>query len=103
MNRKRQAVVLAAAALTLGIAAAARDHTGDQVAALVKDGHILALGKLDAAALAQHAGGSIEQGAEVEQHRRGYVYEVEITDMHGVEWDLEIDAATDKVLKNGRD
>lgn len=92
------------AALALSCAtASAKDLSADEVAALARQGKILPKEQLDAAALARHPGGTIEPGAEVEQHRRGYVYEVEVTDAKGVEWDLDIDATTGKILKNERD
>ncbi|HEY0179673.1 MAG TPA: PepSY domain-containing protein [Dokdonella sp.] len=103
MNDARLRIALAAAALAFGGAATAKDLSTDEVAALVEQGKILPTEKLDAAALAKHPGASIEQGAEVERHRRGYVYEIEVTDPSGVEWDMDIDAATGKVLKDERD
>ncbi len=103
MTRKRVAIVCAMVDFTLSAATAARDLTNDQVAAVVKDRHILALDKLEAAALAPHAGGAIQQGAEVGQHRRGCIYEVEVTDAKGIKWEMEIDVATGKILKNKRD
>ena len=52
----------------------------------------------DAAALAEYPGGTIEEG-EIEKHRRGYVYEVEVIAANGDEWDLDIDATCVMVLR----
>lgn len=95
--------VIAIAALTLAAGASAKDLSADEVVALSKAGTILSKEKLDAAALAKHPGGKIEDGAEVEKHRRGYVYEVEVIDASGNEWDMDIDAANGRVLKNEQD
>lgn len=83
--------------------AIAKDVSADELAALVKAGKVLPKEKLEAAALARHPGGSIEEGAEVELHHRGYIYEVEVTDAKGTEWDMEIDAATGKVVRDDED
>jgi uncharacterized membrane protein YkoI len=103
MAMKQLGILSIAAAVLAGSGVAAKDLGSDEVTTLVKQGRILPLEKLDAAALAAHPGASIKQGAEVEQHRRGYLYEVEVTDANGVEWDLDINAATGRILKNKRD
>jgi uncharacterized membrane protein YkoI len=106
-NAMRTTNILCGAAAVIGLllsaATNAKDLSADEVAALVKQGKLLSKEKLDAAAQAAHPGGSIKQGAEVEQHQRGYIYEVEVTDAKGAEWDLDIDAATGKILKDERD
>lgn len=103
MTMKQLGTAAALAALVFSTALAATDLNTTEVAALVAQGKILSGEKLNAAALAKHPGGVIEQGSEVEQHRRGYIYEVEITDANGAEWDMELDATTGAVLKNKRD
>ena len=80
----------------------ANDLAPTEIAELVKAGTILSQDKLDAAALADFPGGTIEDG-EIEKHRRGYVYEVEVIAANGDEWDLDIDATNGKVLKKEQD
>lgn len=99
----QHALVASLATLAFAVTATAKDLSVDEVATLTKEGKILPTEKLDAAALAAHPGGKIEQGAEIERHHRGYVYEVEVTDAKGQEWDLDIDATTGKIVKNERD
>lgn len=99
----RSAFVVLSAGLALSSAAFAKDVPPAEFEALVKSGAVLPKDKLDAAALAKHPGGTVQAGGEIEKHRRGYVYEVEVLDAQGVEWDLDIDAKTGEVLKNERD
>lgn len=99
----RFAFVVMSAGLAVSAAAVAKDVPPAELQALVKSGAVLPQDRLDAAALAKHPGGTVQPGGEVEHHRRGYVYEVEVLDAQGVEWDLDIDAKTGKVLKNERD
>ena len=82
--------------------AAAKDVPPAELEGLVKSGKVMEPKKLDEIALAKHPGGKIEEG-EVERHRSGYVYEVEVIDADGTEWDLDIDASSGKVLKSERD
>lgn len=101
MNRTLPALLTAG--LLASAAATAKDLSPAELEALVKSGAVLPQDKLEAAALARHPGGTIEPGGEVEKHRRGYVYEVEVLDAQGDEWDLDIDAKTGKILKDERD
>jgi uncharacterized membrane protein YkoI len=96
-------IALAFTALALAAGSAyAKDLTTTEIADLFKAGTILSQDKLDAAALAEYPGGTIEEG-EIEKHRRGYVYEVEVIAANGDEWDLDIDATNGKVLKKDQD
>jgi uncharacterized membrane protein YkoI len=99
----RIALIAVSASLAVSTAAVAKDVPPAELEALVKSGAVLPQDKLDAAALAEHPGGTVQPGGEIERHRRGYVYEVEVLDAKGEEWDLDIDAKTGKVLKNQRD
>jgi uncharacterized membrane protein YkoI len=95
--------IIAAAALCFAGAATADDDVGQsKMAKLVAAGKILPPDQLEAAALSKHPGGRIHKG-EVEEKDRGYVYEAEITDNNGVEWDVDIDASNGMVLKDKRD
>ena len=46
------------------------------------------------AALLEHEGGHIKDGGGVKDTKGGYIYEVEVTDRKGEEWDMAIDATT---------
>jgi uncharacterized membrane protein YkoI len=94
------ATTFTAAALSLG--AMAGDVRPDEAAKLTAAGTILSVEKLNEAALALHPGGVIED-AELDKDFRRYVYEVEVVDANGVEWDIELDASNGTVLQNKQD
>lgn len=95
--------LFAAAALTAtaGIAQA-RDLGPDEALKLRDAGTIQSFEKLNAAALAQHAGGTIGD-TELEEEYGRYIYQVEVRDQQGLQWDLELDATNGQILKNHRD
>src|SRR5690606_26589896 len=80
----------------------AQDIAPEEAVQLLNAGTIQSFEKLKEAALAQHPGDNIDD-AELGEKRERYVYEVEIVDAQGVEWDLDLDAATGEVLKNPKD
>src|ERR1700710_2885332 len=69
---------------------------------LVKSGRVLPLDALEDAALDKHPGGHVKKG-EIEAHEGGYIYEVEVTDRKGNEWDMDLDATTGMLLKDEKD
>ena len=96
---------LIATTLTLAsvsLATNARDLGIDEAVKLRDAGTIQSFEKLNQAALAQHAGGVIKD-SELENEWGRYVYQLEVVDAQGVEWDVELDAATGEVLKNHQD
>ena len=68
----------------------------------MKSGRVLPLDKLMDAALLEHEGGHIKDG-KVEESRGGYIYQVEVTDRKGQDWDMAIDATTGALLKDEKD
>ncbi|MGC8116793.1 PepSY domain-containing protein [Metapseudomonas otitidis] len=82
--------------------ALARDLGPDEALRLRDAGTIQPFEKLNAAALAQHPGGTINE-TELEEEYGRYVYQVELRDAKGVQWDLELDATNGQVLKNHQD
>ncbi|WP_339524061.1 PepSY domain-containing protein [Pseudomonas sp. EA_35y_Pfl2_R111] len=95
------ALTAAALSLTAGLAQA-RDLSPDETLKLRDAGTIQAVEKLDAAALALHPGGKTED-TELEEEYGRYIYQVEVRDAQGVQWDVELDATNAQVLKNQRD
>ncbi|HTF96712.1 MAG TPA: PepSY domain-containing protein [Cellvibrio sp.] len=96
---------LIATTLTLAsvsLATNARDLGIDEAVKLRDAGTIQSFEKLNQAALAQHAGGVIKD-SELENEWGRYVYQLEVVDAQGVEWDVELDAATGEILKNHQD
>ncbi|QAY89379.1 MULTISPECIES: PepSY domain-containing protein [unclassified Pseudomonas] len=103
---KTLTALFTAAALTLTAGLAQADVRPDLIPGLLKAGTIMDLEKLNQAALAQHPGTTAANitDTELEQTATGaYVYQVEIRDAKNVEWDVDLDAKTGKVLSNKQD
>ncbi|MCD5988433.1 MULTISPECIES: PepSY domain-containing protein [Pseudomonas] len=83
-------------------AVSARDISPDEAATLRAAGSIKSAEQLNAVALARHPGATIND-TELDEKYGKHVYEVELTDPRGIHWDVDIDAATGKVLKNHQD
>lgn len=80
----------------------ARDLGPDEALRLRDAGTIASFEKLNATALTQHPGSTITQ-TELEEEYGKYIYQVEMRDPQGIEWDLELDAVSGQVLKNHQD
>ncbi|MDQ3203844.1 MAG: PepSY domain-containing protein [Pseudomonadota bacterium] len=88
-------------AMTAGIAQA-RDLGPDEALRLRDAGTIVSFEKLNATAVAKHPGSTITE-TELEEEYGKYIYQVEMRDPQGVEWDLELDAVSGAVLKDHQD
>ncbi|WP_437884066.1 PepSY domain-containing protein [Pseudomonas sp. LRF_L74] len=82
--------------------AQARDLGPDEVLKLRDAGSIQSFERLNAAAIARHPGARVEE-TELEEEYGRYIYQVELRDTKGVQWDLELDAKTGEVLKDHQD
>jgi uncharacterized membrane protein YkoI len=80
----------------------AKDVSLDEAVKLRDAGSIQAFDKLNELAIAQHPGGVVHE-TELENQWGRYVYQVELRDAQGLEWDIELDANTGEVLKNQQD
>lgn len=80
----------------------ARDLDADEAQKLQDAGTIQPVEKLKAAALAQHPGATLID-TELEEEYGKYIFQVELRDAKGVDWNLELDAVTGKVLQNHQD
>ncbi|NBA96756.1 PepSY domain-containing protein [Pseudomonas sp. R5(2019)] len=80
----------------------ARDLGPDEALKLRDAGTIISFEKLNAAAIAKHPGATVHE-TELEQEYGKYVYQVELRDAQGVEWDVELDATNGQVLKDHQD
>ena len=94
--------LLIAGLITLAGSAQARDLGPDEALKLRDAGTIQSFEKLNAAALAKHPGGVIEE-TDLEQENGRYIYELDLRDAQGVQWDLELDATNGQVLKDHQD
>lgn len=100
---KNRIALFAAIALTLTAGMAqARDIGPDEALRLRDAGTIQSFEKLNAVALAQHLQATVTD-TELEQEYGKYVYQVELRDAKGIEWDVEMDAVTGQILKNHQD
>lgn len=88
-------------ALTASLAHA-RDLGPDEALRLRDAGTIMSFEKLNAIALAKHPGATVTE-TELEQEYGKYVYQIDLRDPQGVEWDLELDAVNGQVLKDHQD
>ena len=100
--KKLTALFTAALIAAAAGAAQARDLGPDEALKLRDAGTIQSFEKLNAAARAQHPGATIEE-TELEEEYGRYIYQVEVRDTQGVQWDLELDATNGQILKNHRD
>ncbi|MBB2496349.1 PepSY domain-containing protein [Aquipseudomonas ullengensis] len=82
--------------------AQARDLGPDEALKLRDAGTVQSFEKLNQAALAKHPGSKVEE-TELEEEYGRYIYQVELRDAQGVQWDLELDASTGQVLKDHQD
>ncbi|ARS49272.1 PepSY domain-containing protein [Pseudomonas sp. KHPS1] len=101
MNRLISLATLVTLAGVVTIAQA-RDLGPDEAKRLQDAGTIKSFELLDEAILAQHPGARIEE-TELEDEYGRYIYQVDLRDAQGQQWDLELDASTGEILKNHQD
>jgi len=100
---KTLTTLITAATLALGAnLAMARDLGPDEALKLRDAGTIQSFEKLNEAALAKHPGATVEE-TELEEEYGRHVYQLELRDSKGVQWDMELDAKTGEVLKDHQD
>ena len=100
---KTLTALFTAAALTLSAGLAQADDVPvNQIPQLVKEGKIKPLEELNQIVLKLHPGATITD-SDLDNHFNGNEYEVELKDAKGVEWDVDLNAATGEVLKNKQD
>lgn len=92
---------IAALTATAGIAQA-RDLGPDEALKLRDAGTIQSFEKLNAAAIAKHPGATVHE-TELEEEYGRYIYQVELRDPQGLQWDVELDATNGQVLKDHQD
>lgn len=94
--------LIAGSLALLSLATQARDLGPDEALKLRDSGSIKSFEALNDIALAQHPKGVIHE-TELENEWGRYVYQLELVDAQGLEWDIELDAATGEILKNHQD
>lgn len=101
MKKLTALFAVATLAATAGIAQA-RDLGPDEALKLRDAGTIQSFEKLNAAAIAKHPGSTVNE-TELEEEYGRYIYQVELSDPQGVQWDLELDATNGQILKDHQD
>ena len=97
---KTLTALFAATALTLAAGLAQADVRPDHIEGLLKSGAVMPFDKLNAAAVAKHAGAQITD-TELDHNNSGVlVYEVELVTAQGIVRELELHASTGEVLKD---
>ncbi|MGB5829581.1 MAG: PepSY domain-containing protein [Pseudomonas mandelii] len=100
---KTLTALFTASILTLTASLAhARDLGPDEALRLRDAGTNVSFEKLNATALAKHPGAKITE-TELEEEYGKYIYQVELRDPQGIDWDLELDAVSGQVLKDHQD
>lgn len=80
----------------------AKDVSPAETVELSNSGAIMPFDKLNEAALAQHPNANILD-TELEESYGRYIYQVDVRDVEGQKWEIELDAQTGEVLKNQQD
>jgi len=103
MNAINKTLLAALIGFTGTTSLAHADDVGpDQAMKLVQDGKILSFEKLNEAALAKHPEAALGD-TELEDEYGRYIYQVEVRDAQGQEWELDLDATNGEVLREERD
>nr|WP_244159656.1 PepSY domain-containing protein [Pseudomonas agarici] len=79
-----------------------RDIDGDEAAKLQATGTIQPLDQLTTLALTRHPG-AVLGDTDLDEKYGHYIYQVELRDAQGVEWEIELDATSGQVLKDHQD
>jgi uncharacterized membrane protein YkoI len=95
--------LFAAVALTAAAGAAQADVRPDLIPDLLKSGEIKDFKELNKIATDKHPGFTIHETELDKDNQGNYVYQVELRDAKGVEWDVDVNAKTGAVLKDKQD
>tara|TARA_R110002124_G_scaffold91483_3_gene232794 strand:- start:3489 stop:3788 length:300 start_codon:yes stop_codon:yes gene_type:complete len=98
MKKVAAAIVISGFFANLALA----DVRVDEAARLQQEGKIKPFVELNELAIKQHPGASITD-TELEEHYGKYVYEVELHDTDGQEWNVDLDATTGELLQDKQD
>lgn len=100
-----KAIAVLFTAVTLAAAtglAQARDVNPQEIIQLHQAGTLKPFEELNKAAQALHPDANITE-TDLEEHAGRYIYQVELRNAQGVEWDVELDAVSGEVIKNVQD
>ncbi|MCP1505815.1 putative membrane protein YkoI [Pseudomonas marginalis] len=98
----KRLTVLVAAGIVASLAAQAQGVDPDKPLRVPGTVTIVAFDQLEATALALHPGSTLLD-TDLDEEYGKYLYQVELEDADGIEWEVELDALTGHVLKNHQD
>ena len=102
MTKKRiAAVILALTGSSLALSAVYADDDHAEMASIARQANLIDPDRAVEIAKGQRPG--VVTDVDLDYKRRGWTYEVEITDAQGKEWEVEIEGATGNVVKVKRD
>ena len=96
------AILVATAILGLAATTSFADVRIDEAMKLQESGKIKAFDALNEVVMKEHPGASITD-TELEDSYGKYVYQLELRDKDGQEWDVDVDATSGEVLQNQKD
>ncbi|MCK9747872.1 PepSY domain-containing protein [Pseudomonas syringae pv. syringae] len=100
---KLMPAVFAAVALTAVAGAAQADVRPDEVIRLYKSQALGDFEQFNKNAVAKHQGFTVSD-TELEKDRTGrLIYQIELKDAKGVEWNYDVDAKTGEVVRDAKD
>ena len=98
----KRLTMLVAAGFIASLAAQAQGVDPDKPLRVPGTVTIVAFDQLEATALALHPGSTLLD-TDLDEEYGKYLYQVELEDADGIEWEVELDALTGHVLKNHQD
>lgn len=101
MKTKHALMTSLGLALMLGAGAGLADEDTQQAARLIRAGDILPFGAIVRAGNQFRPGGVVTE-VDLDDEAGIYIYEAEIVDRQGIEWDVDYDAKTGAVLSQRR-
>ncbi len=99
---KAGAILVATAVLGLAATTAVADVRIDEAMKLQESGTIKSFEALNQVVMKEHPEATITD-TELEDSYGKYVYQVELRDKAGQEWDVDLDATSGEVLQNQQD
>lgn len=101
--KKLMTISLLSIATLLAGTAYAKDLMPAEIDQLTKAGTVKTAAELNKILLELHPGAAVTDAEFETSSLHGYVYEAELYDAQGAEWDVDLNAATGEVIKNKRD
>lgn len=102
LNKSSLATLMAGLVLLPAAGLSLADENPEELARLIKEGELLSWEAAGRKAQELYPGGRVTE-TDLDREWTRYVYELEVVDRKGVEWDLDLDAKTGEVLKQERE